>query len=422
MKTYQVKCKLTNKNDFEFLWKCSDELCDFYFSMLNTLRIDFEIKSNWPVETRTYLSKYEIQKQYSSKRLIQKPKYLMSWQIIGITDNLFDSIKSFYKVRKIDKNARFPSCPKDKNEFQPLYFSFQKSSCNIKILTDNVIELTFQNKKKINLICLYNEKDKLSKLKLAKEGHKLVFIDGEFYFHFCTDNEKEQLPETNESIFIDLGQKDLVTGYVPETNTIIKVSGKKLKSPKLTKKKEIFQSKYDQHKYKKSRKGIKLKKTLKRLQKKETNSKRTFLHKISRKLVNDYKSIIVGDLTNIKKNTKSDIKNINKYKDQFWPVALFVNMIKYKTAESSNRLFSKVNESNTTKTCCFCNNIQKITLGERVYKCTNCNNEIDRDTNSAINIYKKTLQLEPKLYKSELGFKFNSDLFGALRTKILEVK
>ena len=205
----------------------------------------------------------------------------------------------------------------------------------------------------------------------------------------------------------------MVTGYVPETNSIIKVYGKKLKNPKLTKKKEIIQSKLDQKK-KNSRKKKKLKRTLDRLQKKETNQKRTFLHKVSRNLINNYDLVVVGDLINIKNNTKSENKNINKYKFQFWPVALFVSMLNYKAQESSNRSFKKINESNTTKTCCICDQKQNITLSERVYKSPNCHLELDRDSNSAINIYKKTLQLEPKLNLAEL-ISFNSAKLGSFK-------
>jgi hypothetical protein len=228
MKTFQVKCKVANKEELKYLWGCSDEFSEYYNSMLTTLRIDYEIKSEWPKECRTYLSKYELQKHYGAKAMGIKPQKLLSYQIIGISDILFNSIKSFYTLKKTNKNANFPFKEKKFDLFNPLYFSFNKTSKNILIRNDNEIELTFQNHKKINLKCIYNNKHQLSKLKLRPEGHKLIYKNGSFYFHFCIDNQKKLLPITNKSIFIDLGQKDLVVGFCPETKSIIKVSGKQL--------------------------------------------------------------------------------------------------------------------------------------------------------------------------------------------------
>ena len=128
MKTFTVKCKLLDPKDFEYLSNCNDELIRYYNSMLNTLRVDFESKSDWPKECRSWISKYELQKLYSSKALGHKPKYLMSWQITGLTDRLFDSIKAFYVLKIINKNSKFPSKEKRNDRFHPLSFSFQKTS------------------------------------------------------------------------------------------------------------------------------------------------------------------------------------------------------------------------------------------------------------------------------------------------------
>jgi len=386
--------------------------------MLNTLRIDYEIKSEWPLNCRSYISKYELQKQYSAKRLGFKPDFLMSWQIIGTSDQLFNSIKSFWELKKINKNAKFPFREKQYSKFNPLYFGFQKDSRNIKILNSNQIELGFQNKKKIVVRCKYNKKHDLTKMKLRPEGHKIIFKNDCFYFHFCIEEPKKETISTNKSIYIDLGQKDLVTGYVKETKEIIKVSGKLLVNQALIRKKEVIQSLRDKKKHQ-SIKNKKLKRTLKRLQRKETNQKRTLLHKVSKNLVTNYDTIVVGDLKQIKENTKSWSKKTNKYKFQYWPVALFVDMIDYKSL-SSSRKFYKINESYTTKKCCVCGNIQNVTLSERIYHCVNCGSVIPRDTNSAINIYDRFEQLEPKLFNSVDRSK-RTELIGALKTSVLRV-
>jgi transposase len=40
----------------------------------------------------------------------------------------------------------------------------------------------------------------------------------------------------------------------------------------------------------------------------------------------------------------------------------------------------------TTKTCSKCGNIQNMVLSDRIFKCSNCGLEIDKDFNSALNM------------------------------------
>lgn len=52
-----------------------------------------------------------------------------------------------------------------------------------------------------------------------------------------------------------------------------------------------------------------------------------------------------------------------------------------------NKEIHLINERNTSKTCSCCGWINKeLKLSDRVFKCKECNNSIDRDINSAINM------------------------------------
>nr|WP_279432243.1 zinc ribbon domain-containing protein [Caldanaerobacter subterraneus] len=42
----------------------------------------------------------------------------------------------------------------------------------------------------------------------------------------------------------------------------------------------------------------------------------------------------------------------------------------------------------TTKTCSSCGNIEDLSLSDRIYKCSRCGLEIDRDLNATINMLK----------------------------------
>jgi len=60
----------------------------------------------------------------------------------------------------------------------------------------------------------------------------------------------------------------------------------------------------------------------------------------------------------------------------------------------------EVNESYTSKTCTNCGNINEKLKGEKIYKCSKCKIEIDRDVNGARNIFLRALELIlPKLNK-----------------------
>jgi len=314
MKTFQSKA-IVSKEDLNYLWDASDEVCDYYNSMLNEVRVDIEINSLKSKEERKYISKYELQKQYSSKKLGFKPKQLMSWQVIGCSDFLYDNIKGYFELSKVNKDSNFPRNEKQYSKFQPLYFTTIKNTYTLRIIDQFTIQLTFQNKKHILVHLKYNKKNDIRKLKLTGDGHKLIMKNGQLYFHFCYEKHNE-FESTNKSIYIDLGQKDLVTGFCPETNEIFKVSGDQLVDKELTKRKEVIQSLRDK-KVKRSRRYNKLQNRFRQLQLKETNKKRTFLHKVSKKIIKDFDTIVVGDLKDIKKNTKSPSSTVNKYKFQF---------------------------------------------------------------------------------------------------------
>jgi putative transposase len=72
-----------------------------------------------------------------------------------------------------------------------------------------------------------------------------------------------------------------------------------------------------------------------------------------------------------------------------WNLQTFTHLLEYKCKLRGNQVV-KVNEAWTSKTCCKCGSINHgLTLDDRQYKCTDCDNDINRDINGAINIYKQ---------------------------------
>ncbi|WP_047394984.1 RNA-guided endonuclease TnpB family protein, partial [Cetobacterium sp. ZOR0034] len=108
-----------------------------------------------------------------------------------------------------------------------------------------------------------------------------------------------------------------------------------------------------------------------------------FLHKLSRELVTKHNAIIIEDL-NMK--GMSGALNFGKsVSDNGW--GMFTVMLQYKAMFCGKQVIKANKWFPSSKTCSICGNIKtELALSERVYKCEECNSEIDRDLNASINI------------------------------------
>ncbi|ASI13917.1 IS200/IS605 family transposase OrfB [Candidatus Mancarchaeum acidiphilum] len=124
-----------------------------------------------------------------------------------------------------------------------------------------------------------------------------------------------------------------------------------------------------------------------------TNQSDDYLHKLSDKLVNSgYTSFAVEKLNiqNMVKNHRlaGSIQNVSWNR--------FIQMLSYK-AESAGMKVIKVDSRDTTQECSNCHHIkegsERLTLGDRLYRCNVCGLEIDRDINASINILHRATTL-----------------------------
>ncbi len=87
-----------------------------------------------------------------------------------------------------------------------------------------------------------------------------------------------------------------------------------------------------------------------------------------------------------KERRKRQIRNRLIYND--WGLYGFVQMLLYKCLLAGKELHI-INERDTTKMCHRCKCLKDMPLWMRVYRCPNCKLVMDRDENSAINIYQR---------------------------------
>lgn len=120
---------------------------------------------------------------------------------------------------------------------------------------------------------------------------------------------------------------------------------------------------------------------------KMTNIRKDFLHKLSRRMCNENKVIVVESL---KVRSMLEGDNTTRLKrsiaDASW--GTFLNMLEYKAEETGCILMKAETNFPSTKLCSYCGYINKgVTLSMRSITCPNCRNTYDRDGNAARNLY-----------------------------------
>ncbi len=130
------------------------------------------------------------------------------------------------------------------------------------------------------------------------------------------------------------------------------------------------------------------------------NQRKDFAHKLSTEYAKNY-GIIAVEKLNIQGMAKSHRFARGIY-DAAW--SQFIFFLSYK-AESAGRIFIKVPPKDTTQRCSVCGKLSKehLDLSVRIFKCSYCGIELDRDYNAARNVIIKALSgREPTSMLAEL--------------------
>jgi putative transposase len=236
---------------------------------------------------------------------------------------------------------------------------------------------------------------------------------GNYYCSFVYDDAEQQEDETRKTdkkrqprplrddgiVAFDLGIKTLAVGYNDQGRFyhIGGFKGYRYYNKQLDK----LRSKRDKCK-KKSRRYIHLSNVYKRVAEKKRRKQHDCLHKASHLIAGTLaeRAVVIGDLSQrqmvIKKQEhetrkekrKRQIRNRMVYND--WGLHGFVQMLAYKCVRFGKE-FSLIDERDTTKMCHVCKRKQDMPLWVRTYRCENCGLVMDRDENSAVNIYERFL-------------------------------
>ena len=335
------------------------------------------------IKENGYKDAYTCIKDYTSKLKYEKP-FLQEVDSIMLRKELFsleDSIKRFYNngfgypkfKSKFDKNSYTTSA---------IYGKYKdKEYCNIELnLETKEIKLPKIKQVKIRgYRKLKSIEGKIISATISREPN------GKYYVSvlYKQDNIKEFIIP-NTIVGIDLGIKKLLTlsdGTVFENNKYIEKYEKRIKRCQ----KELAR------KIKGSKNYYKCKTKLATLYNKLKNARKYYIHKITKKITDNYDIIVCEKLKTKEMIMKKELSK-NLTDASFNEI---IRQLEYKSNWKGKEFYQIDTYYPSSQTCSVCGNIDKKykSIKERNYICTNCHNELDRDINASVNIMFEGLKL-----------------------------
>lgn len=203
---------------------------------------------------------------------------------------------------------------------------------------------------------------------------RIIRQDGKWFACFACEVEAQPLPQTGQSIGIDVGISSLITTS----------EGDKVDNPKWYKAGQAGLRVIQRRVSRRKKGGSNRRKAVHQLQRqheKVTNQRKDFLNKLARNLIEQNDLIAIEDL-----QVRNMVRNRHLSKsimDSGW--GYFRQRLEAKAVEAG-RIVVTVPPAYTSKTCSDCGSIfEHLTLSDRWVTC-DCGLSLDRDHNAALNI------------------------------------
>jgi len=336
-------------------------------------------------EKQPLLSVYNMHKMVTS---LKKSKVCSHWKklqakaIQRVITELDGGYKSFFRLIKKDHTARPPQKRTCVNEqFSTIIYnqsgwSFKKNY----IVEINGIPIKYSATHLPGIKSM-----EIKELRLKKRNNKWLC-------DICVEESRVFLDITtnNKVLAIDLGLEKLGTGIGSDGKVVI-INNKARKISKYYSKiiNEIKSKQSKKEKY--SRKWKHLQQRKKFFYNKKNSQVKQALHTQSKNLLSmNYDIIVVGDL-NVKRLMQNPDSKLKKMSRSFGQsnVSMFLSFLKYK-AEMKNKHVVKTDERQTTQLNSLTDKLfkEKVELKDREVNLST-SIRIDRDLNSALNIYRR---------------------------------
>ena len=195
-----------------------------------------------------------------------------------------------------------------------------------------------------------------------------------WYIVFTCEVEPKPLPPIDRAVGIDLGTNP---------HFLITSDGETVEAPRYFQKAEERLAKAQRELSRKKKGSYRYKQTKKKvakLHRKIANQRKDFHHKLARKLVNRYGTIVQEDLNILGLARSYVAKGVL---DAGW--AQFLAILAYKAAEAGRQVIG-VDPRYTSQDCPVCGHREKKPLWVREYTCPRCGTHLHRDIAAAQNI------------------------------------
>jgi len=322
------------------------------------------------------------------KKELPKYEQVYSQVLQNILKRLDLNFKSFF--RRLKKHEK-PGFPRYKGYDRYDSFTYPQNANNAFGIKDNKLHLAKIGDVKLKVHFPLQEKIKTCTIKREVDR---------WYAILTTEIEKDIKPVTGlKPVAIDLGIKRFAVLGMPDYSAqnieeILKNKNYKqtiVDNPKYLKRSEK-RLKKAHRKLSLAKRGSsernKTKKVLNKIYRKINNQRNDFLHKLSRKVVNNFNQIFLEDL-----NINSMLKKhwvSKEISDASW--GRFVNYLSYKAAEAGKGVYL-LSPKDSSRTCYKCGFVKEdLELKDRSWTCPVCGTQHDRDVNAAFELLERGLQ------------------------------
>lgn len=397
---YKFRLILTKEQE-EYCWKAAN-IARFVYNW------SIDIRKKAYAEQKISLNYYKMCYLFVRLKKLEKYNWMNEVASNVINGALFDCETAYkrmyygcskyprYKSKKHCKPSfRVNTSITYKNGKEIARKTGEKGNQHIKFLRDNTVKIEC-----LGCVSLADKAKEYNLWYLTENNISIysgrITFDGEHWnLSFTVDIPQQKKQLTDEIIGIDVGIKNtaicsngIIYKNINKTSKNIKTLEKrKRRLKKQLKRKYEMNKKVDEYTgesiYVKTNNINKFEGKIKRINRKLSNTRRTYNHQISREIVNRNPRMIVMENLDINGMMKN-YRMRNALRNQC--LAQLKIFVKYK-AESQGTMFVQVPRNfKSTQLCSKCGAVHKMSLSQRTYSCSICGHKEDRDMNAAHNL------------------------------------